>query len=216
MIVDIRIYTLPPGGLPAYVQRYAAEGYPVQQKHGLNCLGYFTAEVGFLNRIIHVWTYPDVEDREKKRAAMGADPAWQAFLAGNKDALVAQENKILNAAPFFPMKNPNPGPVGVVDFRTYKVKHGRLAEFTKLYGEEGLPIQLGHLGHNIGWFTSHIGPQNEVVHMWAYPSVEERAKRRAAMVADPAWGAYGKKSSALLAQMENTLLVPVPFIKPQG
>lgn len=216
MIVDIRIYTLPPGALAGYVQKYSTDGYPIQQKHGLNCLGYFTAEVGFLNRIYHVWSYPSVEDREKKRAALGADPAWQAYLAGNRDALVSQENKIMNAAPFFPMKNPMPGPVGVVDFRYYKVKHGRVPEFTKLYGEEGLPIQLGHLGHNIGWFTSHIGPQNEVVHMWAYPSVEERAKRRAAMTADPAWGAYGKKSSGLLTQMENTLLAPVPFIKPQG
>jgi hypothetical protein len=216
MFVDVRIYTLPPGALPAYVARYAKEGYPVQQKHGMNCLGYYIAEVGVLNRTIHLWGYDTVAEREEKRGNLGKDPAWQAYLAGNRDALQHQENKIMVSAPFYPMKNPNPGPIGVVDFRTYYVKHGRLAEFVKLYAEEGMPIQLGHLGHNLGWFISHIGPQNQVVLLWAYPSVEERAKRRAAMTADPAWQAYGKKSSALLVHMENTLVTPAPFITPKG
>lgn len=216
MFVDVRIYSLPPGALPGYVARYAKEGFPVQQKHGFDCLGYYTTEVGVLNRSIHLWAWNSVAEREEKRAAMGKDPAWQAYIGGNKDALVAQENKIMVSAPFYPMKNTNPGPIGVVDFRTYHVKHGRLPEFVKLYQEEGMAIQNGHLGHNIGWFTSHIGMQNQVLHLWAYPSVEERARRRAAMVADPAWQAYGKKSSALLASMENALIVPAAFTQPKG
>jgi hypothetical protein len=42
-------------------------------------------------------------DRANKRAAMQADPEWQAFLKVSAEAgyLTQQENKLLTAAPFF-------------------------------------------------------------------------------------------------------------------
>ncbi|MCC2663095.1 MAG: superfamily protein, partial [Geminicoccaceae bacterium] len=45
----------------------------------------------------------DAADRARKRAAMQADPEWQAFLKLSAEAgyLLAQENRLLTPAPFF-------------------------------------------------------------------------------------------------------------------
>ncbi len=60
-------------------------------------------ETGPLNTYVHVWAYENAADRERRRAAMQADPEWQAFLklSGEAGYLIQQENKILTAAPFF-------------------------------------------------------------------------------------------------------------------
>ena len=47
-----------------------------------------------------LWAYEDLADRAKRRAAMQADPEWQAFLAKAAQMLVTMENKILSPAPF--------------------------------------------------------------------------------------------------------------------
>jgi hypothetical protein len=64
--------------------------------------------------------------------------------------------------------------------------------------------------------STESGPQNSYVHIWAFASADDRARRRAALQADPDWKDYLKKSAAagyLIAQ-ENRLLVPTPFFKP--
>ena len=48
----------------------------------------------------------------------------------------------------------------IVEERDYKVRHGKLAEFTGLYSRHGLPIQEEHLGKFLGYFTTEIGELN--------------------------------------------------------
>ncbi|MCM5572188.1 NIPSNAP family protein [Burkholderiaceae bacterium FT117] len=102
----------------------------------------------------------------------------------------------------------------LIDHRTYQVHPGKLNEFLKIYGEQGLPIQKRYLGEPFGWFVSHdIGPLNQVVHMWKYESLADREQRRAGLAADPDWQAYLAKASPLLASMENKILRPAPFFQ---
>ena len=95
----------------------------------------------------------------------------------------------------------------IVDHRTYTVVPGKLPEYLKLYKAEGLPLQKKYLGTCIGWYTSmDIGPLNQVVHLWAYKSIEDRAERRANLMNDPAWIAFLGKGMPLLQSMENKIL----------
>lgn len=104
----------------------------------------------------------------------------------------------------------------IIDHRTYTLHPGKLAEFLKLYETKGYPIQTKHLGEPWGWFTSmDIGQLNQVVHMWAYEDLADRARRRAAMQADPEWQAYLKEAAPLLQHMENKILSPAPFFRPK-
>ncbi len=101
----------------------------------------------------------------------------------------------------------------IVDMRTYTMVPGRLKAFLALYEAEGLPVQLRHLGKPIGYFTTEIGTQNQVVHLWGYESMADREQRRNAMEADPAWAAYRQKSAASgnLQHQENKILKSASF-----
>ena len=106
MIFDMRTYTCKPGTVPAQLKLYEDHGYAVQTRHLGEPVVYGVTETGAINTYVHIWAYDDAADRAKKRAAMQADPDWHAFLAKTKEAgnLIAQENQILQAAPFFKLK----------------------------------------------------------------------------------------------------------------
>jgi hypothetical protein len=105
MVVDLRTYTVAPGKLKAYLEAYEREGYPTQIRYLGEPIGYFTTEVGTLNRVVHLWKYESLADREKKRAAMEVDPDWVAWRAKSAEGgyLVHQENTILTSSRFSPI-----------------------------------------------------------------------------------------------------------------
>jgi hypothetical protein len=53
-----------------------------------------------------------------------------------------------------------------------------VSTYLKLVEEEGIEVQKGHLGRRVGYFSSEIGPLNEIVHIWAYRDLNDRAARR--------------------------------------
>jgi hypothetical protein len=102
MIVEHRCYTLPHGGMEKYLARYEADALPLQQKHLGRVLGFFVSDIGTLNQVLHIWIYDSMADREQRRAALEADPGWQAFKRENRGTFVAQEVKIFRQASFSP------------------------------------------------------------------------------------------------------------------
>jgi hypothetical protein len=106
MIFDHRTYTVKPGKMKEQLELYEKHGLQVQIRHLGAPVLYGVAETGPLNTYVHVWAYESAADREQKRAAMQADPEWQAYLAKSAEAgyLTGQENRILTAAPFFELR----------------------------------------------------------------------------------------------------------------
>ena len=107
MIFDHRTYTVKPGTLPKQLELYEKHGKTPQERHLGKPLLYGVTETGAINTYVHVWVYANAGDREKRRAAMQADPEWQAFLKMSAEAgyLIKQENKILAPAPFFKLED---------------------------------------------------------------------------------------------------------------
>ncbi|WP_027285009.1 NIPSNAP family protein [Rubritepida flocculans] len=103
MIVDIRIYTCLPNRMPAFVKLYEEKAWPLQLKYLENCLGWYTTIEGELNTVVHLWGYKDQADREARRNAMAADPAWGEYLrlAAEGGMLVKMENRIARPTGFF-------------------------------------------------------------------------------------------------------------------
>ncbi|HLT76338.1 MAG TPA: NIPSNAP family protein [Ferrovibrio sp.] len=95
--------------------------------------------------------------------------------------------------------------------RTYTIRPGGLPVFLKHYEAEGLPIIQPILGNLLGYFTSEIGELNQVVHLWGYADLEDRAKRRARLNADAAWIAFTPKILPLIERMQNSILNPTSF-----
>ena len=102
MIYEQRTYTLPHGQMDDYLARFEAEALPLEMKYLGRLLGFYVTEIGMLNQVVHIWVYDSMADREQRRAAMDADPEWQAFKVRNRGSFVAQEVKIMRPTKFSP------------------------------------------------------------------------------------------------------------------
>jgi hypothetical protein len=104
MVYEMRTYRLRAGTLPEYLRLVEAEGIAVQEEHLGRLVGYFFSEIGRLNEIVHVWAYTSLDDRERRRAALGQDPRWVAFIPKIQALIEEMECKILKPAPFSPLR----------------------------------------------------------------------------------------------------------------
>jgi hypothetical protein len=104
----------------------------------------------------------------------------------------------------------------IVEMREYTLHAGKVPEYLKLYESEGLAIQREILGQLVGYYTTEVGPAvNQVVHLWAYESFEDRDARRQRLAAHPAWQSYLKKMRPMLVTQCNRLMRPAPFFEPE-
>lgn len=103
MIFDHRVYTIKPNRLARFLETYERLALPLQRKYLGEPYGFFVSHIGPLSRVVHLWQYESLADREQRRDAMEADPEWQAYrrVALEEDTLVDMENQILKPVSFF-------------------------------------------------------------------------------------------------------------------
>ena len=101
----------------------------------------------------------------------------------------------------------------IVEMRTYTLALGATGRYFKLYRDKGLTVQKRILGHLVGYYGVEVGELNKVIHLWAYESLDERARRRAELWADAEWLAYVSEVGPLVTAQENQILTPAPFFK---
>jgi|SRR5581483_6230068 len=108
MLIDHRTYRCKPGKLAAYIKLYEDHGKAAQVKHLGLPVAHMIAESGTLNTLVHIWAYDSAADREKRRAAMQADPAWQNFLKLSAEAgyLENQTTMLMTPTKVFEFKKP--------------------------------------------------------------------------------------------------------------
>ena len=107
MLLDVRTYTCRPGTLKPHLALYERMGKEPQTRHLGQPLAYMTTETGNPNQYVHIWVYENAGDREKKRAAMWADPDWLAYTqeSAKLGALEAQENRLMVPVDFYPFSH---------------------------------------------------------------------------------------------------------------
>lgn len=100
----------------------------------------------------------------------------------------------------------------IVEQRTYDFHPGTIPKFFKIYEESGArAVQLRILGNLVGYFVSEIGPLNQTVHLWGYASLDDRAERRAALMADPVFRDFLGQIVPFLVRQESKILMPTAF-----
>ena len=95
MIVEFRTYTLHPGTVAQFEERWPAALAARTKVSPL--AAFWHTEVGPLNRVIHVWPYKDMEERTRVRATKieGWPPNTREFVGD-------QKSEIYLPAPFSP------------------------------------------------------------------------------------------------------------------
>jgi len=94
----------------------------------------------------------------------------------------------------------------IVDLRIYTLKPRATPEYVQTFREHGLPLQIKYLGKPLGYYTSEIGPLNQIVHLWGYESLADMEARRAARNADPAWQKFTAMNGHLVDTQEDRIL----------
>ena len=99
----------------------------------------------------------------------------------------------------------------IVEQRTYTLHPGALPELLETYEREGMAVHRQILGNLIGYFYTEIGPLNQIVHLWGYDSLDDRARRRTELAGNEQWQAYIKKGVKFFQTQESKILVPASF-----
>jgi hypothetical protein len=100
---EMRTYSVSPGDQPK-VQKAWAAALPARQKLSPLIATWFS-ELGGLNKFVHIWPYRSLDERTKVREQAIASGNWPPKAAADAPYnTTAQENKILLAAPFSPLK----------------------------------------------------------------------------------------------------------------
>src|SRR5436309_9232836 len=122
MIYEVRTYTLRPGTVAEFEERFARR-LPLREHHSK--LGAFWhTEFGPLNQVIHVYPYDNLQQRTAVRAALAHDTARQQ-LPGGGGLVVGQACEIMNPAPFMhPVGTRDYGTGNVYEMRTYTFAPG--------------------------------------------------------------------------------------------
>ena len=98
------------------------------------------------------------------------------------------------------------GSLRLVDHRIYTIKPRKMAEFLDVFGRLAMPILRETLGNPIGFYTSHVGPLNQFVHLWAYADLADYERRSQARDSHPDFPAYLAASEHLIVAQETRLI----------
>ncbi|HEY8290423.1 MAG TPA: NIPSNAP family protein [Acetobacteraceae bacterium] len=94
----------------------------------------------------------------------------------------------------------------IIEMRTYQLKPGSLAEVEKRFGA-ALPVREKHSKLAAFWHTE-VGPLNQIIHVWAYDSFEQRAQVRAAAQKEEGWPPPIRE---FVVAQQSEVFNPAPF-----
>ena len=205
MIYEVRTYTLRPGTLAEFEERYEKR-LPLREKHSK--LGAFWhTEFGPLNQVIHVYSYDDLQHRTRVRAAMAQDAERNA-MPGGAEFVVEQEAEIMNPAPFMrPLGSRDYGTGNVYEMRIYTYAPGDIPKVLEAWAK-AIEARERHSLLAACW-TSELGGLNKFVHTWVYKDLNERTRIREE--ARRAGGPWPPQAGVRPIRQANKLMIPAAF-----
>jgi hypothetical protein len=204
MIHELRIYTVKPGSVPEVAKNSGEVGRAIRGDNYGKLEGYWLGEIGPLNYVAHLWSYKDLNDRERLRGELAKNERWaKEYIPLIRPHLIRQDIRLMN--PVLPLKAPA-GSGNVYEFRYYRAKPGSakpwLGHFTEALQHREKYSKI------VGLWSTEAGQPNEVCHLWAYPDLNTRMAARAAATKDPGWQEFLKKSGPLLDEMATMIMLP--------
>jgi hypothetical protein len=95
----------------------------------------------------------------------------------------------------------------IYEIRTYRITPGSLPEVEKRFGEAY--EYRKKYSELTAFLHTEVGPLNEIVHIWGYEDLAERAKVRAEAAQNPNWP---PKLGEFITEMRSELVTPFSFV----
>jgi hypothetical protein len=207
MLYELRTYTVKPGTLGDMVKAASTVSQEIRGNDYGKLEGYWFSEIGALNQVMHLWSYPDYNERARVRGELGKNPRWvNEYMPLIRPLILRQDIRLLNAIrpPVAPASTGN-----IYELRNYRAKPlGAVKQWLDAF-TAALPAREKY-SKIVGLWQTEAGQPNEVCHIWAYPSLNARAEARGNALKDPAWQEFLGKGSALLDEMHSTIMLPTP------
>ena len=99
----------------------------------------------------------------------------------------------------------------ITDIRTYTLVPRKMARYLELFERHALPVMKRHGLELMGYYVSHIGPLNQVMHLWRYDSLTDMERKRSARDADPAWSEFSSRTEGMVLFQDDKIMRPTSF-----
>lgn len=94
----------------------------------------------------------------------------------------------------------------IYEIRVYTLKPGCVGEYERRFADS-VDVRMKYSPMYGMWHTE-IGPLNQMVHIWAYDSLQQRAEVRAAALKDTS-GRWPPQTNDLLVSQESDIITPI-------
>ena len=195
---DVTMITVRPGTHPAALKRLQSSISAL----GGELVGCWYSELGAINQVLLITAQPDVPRAVAHRAAIveSRNPL------GIGDLIVGMTMDIYLSFPFLsPMTPGRHGPF--YEVRTYVAKPDGLAATIELW-RKALPGRAA-MSPLLAAMYSVSGPVTRFMHIWPYPSLDERQRLRTKAVADGVWPPPGGPDH--FTSMQVDIYLPAEF-----
>ena len=76
MIYELRTYTLKPGTTGDMVKAASTVSLEIRRDDYGKLEGYWWTDIGPLNQVMHLWSYPDLNERSRLRGELAQNRRW--------------------------------------------------------------------------------------------------------------------------------------------
>nr|XP_056704750.1 protein NipSnap homolog 3B-like [Euleptes europaea] len=206
-IFELRTYDIKPAKAKEFLE-LVSRNIHVRTAHS-EMIGFWTAELGSMNKAFHIWKYDTFAHRVAVRKAVVSDKEWQEKLSAILPLLKTQDMEIAYLVPW--CKLGTPPEEGVYELVTYQQKPGGPA----LWGQSFKALIDAHVSTSyatlIGAFHTEYGLLNTVHVLWWHKSPDSRAAGRHRAHEDARVVVAVRESVQFLESQRNVLLTAAPF-----
>jgi hypothetical protein len=231
-IVELRQYTLHPGGRDLLIELFEREFFESQEAVGMRLVGQFR-DLDDPNRFVWLRGFPDMAARDSALRTFYGGAAWKAHSADANATMVDSTNVLLlrPARPVFGFRledhDPPPSgsggtPDGTVVATIYNLEEAASREFTAFF-ESALAPTLRELGISLlATFETEPSPntfpelpvrEGERVFVWfcRFPTVAAQQLHASELTAGRQWGGVSEAFGKRLTRPPDVLrLSPTP------
>ncbi|XP_018420972.1 PREDICTED: protein NipSnap homolog 3A [Nanorana parkeri] len=205
---EFRTYSIKPSMMTQFT-KLTNENFHLRMAHS-ELIGYWTYELGGLNKVLHIWKYDSFAHRTAVRSKLPEDKAWQEkFISKVLPMIDKMDIEVTYLVPWCKLQKPDKE--GVYELVSYKFKPGGPA----VWGEAFRAATSTHVNTGytklVGVFNTEYGLLNQVHALWWNENPDSRAAGRHLAHEDARVVAAVRESVRYLDSQTNALLMPASF-----